>query len=112
MSPAGKKVLDLWKLHSVVSREGGFECCCKERKWTKIANEMGKEVAKHVGANLRQHYERILFPWDLFKAGEPFKQREGGGTPVKDGSSRFVAGRMGGGGGRMGGGRMGLKTSK
>ena len=40
----------------------------------------------------------------------PFKQREGGGTPVKDGTStKFVGGRMGGGGGasRMGEGRMG-----
>ena len=103
--------MDLWKLHSSVSKEGGFESCCKERKWTKIASDMGKEVAKHVGANLRQHYERILYPWDLFKAGEPFKRREGGGgTPVKDaGPKRMGGGRMGG--GRMGGGRMGGGSS-
>ena len=115
--PTGKKVLDLWKLHNSVSKEGGFEVCCKERKWTKIASDMGKEVAKHVGANLRQHYERILYPWDLFKAGEPFKRREGGGgTPVKDAGVNYhppgrAPGAGGGGGGagaaRMGGGRMG-----
>mgnify|MGYP000730049273 FL=1 len=40
-----------------------------ERRWTKVAQAMGYETGKGVGGTLKSHYERILFPYFLFKTG-------------------------------------------
>lgn len=40
-----------------------------ERRWTKVATSMGYETGKGVGGTLKSHYERILFPYYLFKTG-------------------------------------------
>ena len=49
--------------------DGGLEDISKERRWSKIAHKMGYEPGKGVGASLKGHYERILYPFYLFKTG-------------------------------------------
>lgn len=48
-------------------RLGGFEVCSAERKWSKIARRMGHPQGKGIGSILKSHYERILYPYDVFK---------------------------------------------
>uniref|UniRef100_S4RDL6 [histone H3]-trimethyl-L-lysine(4) demethylase n=1 Tax=Petromyzon marinus TaxID=7757 RepID=S4RDL6_PETMA len=64
-----RKILDLYMLSKVVSEEGGFETSCKERKWSRVAAKMGYPAGKGAGSLLRSHYERILYPYDLFQSG-------------------------------------------
>ncbi|MEQ2157409.1 hypothetical protein GOODEAATRI_001545 [Goodea atripinnis] len=49
--------------------EGGFDIVCQDRRWTKIAVQMGFSPGKAVGSHLRGHYERILYPYNLFQSG-------------------------------------------
>lgn len=56
-------------LFQLVAEEGGFDVVCKERKWTKIATRMGFAPGKAVGSHIRAHYERILYPYNLFQSG-------------------------------------------
>jgi len=56
----------------VVQKEGGFDTVTKERKWTKVAYTMNLNDSasnKCNGAVLRGHYEKYLYPFDLFEAG-------------------------------------------
>ncbi|XP_041984302.1 lysine-specific demethylase lid isoform X2 [Aricia agestis] len=62
-----RKPLDLYALHKLVKEAGGFEVCSAERKWSKIARRMGHPQGKGVGSILKNHYERILYPYDVFK---------------------------------------------
>ncbi|XP_062314993.1 lysine-specific demethylase 5B-B isoform X1 [Osmerus eperlanus] len=64
-----RKILDLYQLNKLVADEGGFDIVCRERKWTKIAMTMGFAPGKAVGSHLRSHYERILYPYNLFQSG-------------------------------------------
>ncbi|XP_067387916.1 lysine-specific demethylase 5B isoform X1 [Emydura macquarii macquarii] len=64
-----RKILDLFQLNRLVAEEGGFDLVCKERKWTKIATRMGFAPGKAVGSHIRAHYERILYPYNLFQSG-------------------------------------------
>uniref|UniRef100_A0A672JMB7 [histone H3]-trimethyl-L-lysine(4) demethylase n=1 Tax=Salarias fasciatus TaxID=181472 RepID=A0A672JMB7_SALFA len=65
-----RKILDLLnyisKLHL---HKGGFDAVCRERRWTKISVKMGFAPGKAIGSHLRAHYERILFPYNLFQTG-------------------------------------------
>ncbi|CAH1103658.1 unnamed protein product [Psylliodes chrysocephalus] len=65
-----RRALDLYTLHRVVQIEGGFENATKERKWSKVSQRMGYQVGKSIGTILKTHYERLLFPFDVFKAGK------------------------------------------
>ncbi|XP_055595397.1 lysine-specific demethylase lid [Uranotaenia lowii] len=65
-----RKPLDLYTLHKVVNDEGGIEIVTKERKWSKIACRMGYQQGKNVGTNLKAHYERILYPFDIYRSGK------------------------------------------
>uniref|UniRef100_A0A3B3B9I3 [histone H3]-trimethyl-L-lysine(4) demethylase n=1 Tax=Oryzias melastigma TaxID=30732 RepID=A0A3B3B9I3_ORYME len=65
-----RKILDLYKLYKLVADEGGFEIVCQDRRWTKIALQMGYSPGKAIGSHLRGHYERILYPYTLFQSGE------------------------------------------
>ncbi|CAH1965004.1 unnamed protein product [Acanthoscelides obtectus] len=65
-----RRALDLYTLHRIVQLEGGFENVTKERKWSKISHRMGYQVGKSVGTILKTHYERLLYPYDVFKAGK------------------------------------------
>uniref|UniRef100_A0A9J7YQ81 [histone H3]-trimethyl-L-lysine(4) demethylase n=1 Tax=Cyprinus carpio carpio TaxID=630221 RepID=A0A9J7YQ81_CYPCA len=53
----------------LVAEEGGFDLVCRERRWTKIAMTMGFAPGKAVGSHLRAHYERVLYPYNLFHSG-------------------------------------------
>lgn len=48
--------------------KGGSEVCTRERKWAKVATRMDHQPS--LGATLKNHYERLLFPFDVFKLGK------------------------------------------
>lgn len=52
--------------------EGGFDLVCRERRWTKIALQMGFAPGKAIGSHLRAHYEKVLYPYNLFQSGTNF----------------------------------------
>lgn len=56
-------------LFQLVADEGGFDIVCQDRRWTKIALQMGFAPGKAVGSHLRGHYEKILYPYNLFQCG-------------------------------------------
>ncbi|XP_034388918.1 lysine (K)-specific demethylase 5Ba [Cyclopterus lumpus] len=64
-----RKILDLYQLNKLVNEEGGFDAVCRERRWTKISVKMGFAPGKAIGSHLRAHYERILYPYNLFQNG-------------------------------------------
>ncbi|XP_034028924.1 lysine-specific demethylase 5B-B isoform X2 [Thalassophryne amazonica] len=64
-----RKILDLYKLNKLVTDEGGFDTVCRDRRWTKIALQMGFAPGKAIGSHLRAHYEKILYPYSLFQCG-------------------------------------------
>lgn len=64
-----RKLLDLYQLNKLVAEEGGFDIVCKERRWTKIAAKMGFSPGKAIGSHIRSHYERVLYPFNLFQSG-------------------------------------------
>lgn len=64
-----RKALDLYTLHKIVQYEGGFEKVMKERRWSKVAVQMGYPPGRSVGSYLKGHYERILYPYDIFQNG-------------------------------------------
>jgi len=80
-----RKLVDLHLLHRVVQSEGGFEQCTRERKWSRVAFKMGYSSAckTPVASLLRQHYERLLFPYDVFLSGATI-------TPETDNSDLCV----------------------
>ena len=53
----------------IVIEEGGFDEVTRERRWSRIANRMNFCIGKGTGSMLRHHYERILYPYDVFQAG-------------------------------------------
>lgn len=65
-----KRALDLYTLHRIVQAEGGFESVTKDRKWSKISIRMGYPAGKSIGTILKTHYERLLYPFDVFKQGK------------------------------------------
>lgn len=65
-----RKALDLYSLHRIVQEEGGLEQTTNNRKWSKVASRMGYPVGKSVGTILKGHYERILYPFDVFTSGK------------------------------------------
>ncbi|KAM9829141.1 lysine-specific demethylase 5B-B isoform 1-T1 [Syngnathus typhle] len=64
-----RKILDLYQLNKLVAEEGGFDIVCRDRRWTKIAMQMGFVPGKAVGSHLRGHYEKTLYPYNLFQSG-------------------------------------------
>ncbi|GFN77384.1 lysine-specific demethylase 5a [Plakobranchus ocellatus] len=68
-----RKILDLHKLYKTVEEEGGMESITRERRWSHVAAKMGYPHGHGVGGSLKHHYERILFPFYLFKKGETYK---------------------------------------
>ncbi|XP_052677656.1 lysine-specific demethylase 5A-like isoform X4 [Crassostrea angulata] len=67
-----RKLLDLYNLYKIVEEEGGMELVSKERKWSKIAQRLKYPPGKGVGGSLRSHYERILYPFFVFKKGDAY----------------------------------------
>uniref|UniRef100_A0A8B8DS00 [histone H3]-trimethyl-L-lysine(4) demethylase n=1 Tax=Crassostrea virginica TaxID=6565 RepID=A0A8B8DS00_CRAVI len=67
-----RKLLDLYNLYKIVEEEGGMELVTKERKWSKIAQRLKYPPGKGVGGSLRSHYERVLYPFFVFKKGDAY----------------------------------------
>ena len=124
-----KRALDLFTLKKYVLKEGGLDVVNSEKRWAKVATELGFNPlnANKIGNLLKAHYERILFPLDVFEKEEGRKvkeevniEKEINRTPKKEGGRMAGGGRMGakeGSGGRMGakevgGGRMGAKEGR
>ncbi|XP_047123479.1 lysine-specific demethylase 5A isoform X1 [Hydra vulgaris] len=63
-----KKPLDLHELHKIVQTEGGYEDVTRLRRWSRIALLMGYS-SPQASAILRRHYEKILYPYDVFMSG-------------------------------------------
>lgn len=61
-----KRALDLYTLHRLVHNDGGFSTVSKDRKWSKIATFMGYPQGKGLGTILKTHYERLLYPYEIF----------------------------------------------
>lgn len=62
-----RRALDLYSLHRLVQEEGGLEVVSKDRKWGKIQTRMGLPNGRSLGTLLKSHYERILYPFDVFQ---------------------------------------------
>lgn len=53
---------------------GGFEKVTGEKKWQKVADDMGYPTSnKNIANLLRAHYERIIYPLDVFEQEEQKK---------------------------------------
>ncbi|XP_072553984.1 lysine-specific demethylase 5A [Paramormyrops kingsleyae] len=89
-----RRILDLYQLSKIVSVEGGFETVCKEKRWSKVANRMGFPPGKGTGSLLRSHFERILYPYELFQSGATLTgvhklyEEEGDGEEVDEGMEK------------------------
>uniref|UniRef100_A0A8C7Z0A3 [histone H3]-trimethyl-L-lysine(4) demethylase n=1 Tax=Oryzias sinensis TaxID=183150 RepID=A0A8C7Z0A3_9TELE len=64
-----RRILDLFSLSKIVTDEGGFEMVCKDRRWARIAQRLGYPPGKNIGSLLRSHYERIVYPYQMFQSG-------------------------------------------
>lgn len=42
---------------------------CKERRWARVAQRLGYPPGKNIGSLLRSHYERIIYPFEMFQSG-------------------------------------------
>eukprot|EP00096_Caligus_rogercresseyi_P011047 TRINITY_DN422_c0_g1_i1.p1 TRINITY_DN422_c0_g1~~TRINITY_DN422_c0_g1_i1.p1 ORF type:complete len:1514 (+),score=534.84 TRINITY_DN422_c0_g1_i1:112-4653(+) len=67
-----KRALDLYTLKKYVAKEGGFESVTANKTWTSVANEMGY-TSKVVPNLLKAHYERIVYPLEIFEREEQKK---------------------------------------
>lgn len=70
------KPLDLYGLGESVKSLGGFEDVCKNKQWNTVCGKLG--LTKNFSANVKQHYERILYPYDIVKSGVFKESVEGG----------------------------------
>ncbi|XP_052059486.1 lysine-specific demethylase 5A-like isoform X1 [Mytilus californianus] len=66
-----RKLVDLYTLYKLVEEEGGMDHINRERRWSRIATRM-HYPSKQVGTTLRAHYEKILYPFYVFKKGDIF----------------------------------------
>ena len=53
----------------MVQEEGGFAAVGRDRKWSRIGTRMGYPPGRSIGGLLRDHYKRILYPYDVFQSG-------------------------------------------
>ncbi|XP_046372172.2 lysine-specific demethylase 5A-like isoform X4 [Haliotis rufescens] len=68
-----KKLVDLFGLYKFVEEEGGMEQVSAERKWSKISTKLGMPTGKGCGTIVRGHYERILYPFFVFRKGDAYE---------------------------------------
>ncbi|XP_058875912.1 lysine-specific demethylase 5C-like, partial [Acipenser ruthenus] len=74
-----RRILDLYSLGKIVMEEGGYETVCRERRWVRVAQRLGYPPGKNIGSLLRSHYERIVYPFEMFQSGgnlTQFKSRQ------------------------------------
>jgi histone demethylase JARID1 len=71
-----RRALDLYTLKKYVKKEGGMEHVTQEKKWNKVATDMGYNAQnKNIANLLKAHYERILYPLDVFEREEQKKNQ-------------------------------------
>lgn len=56
-------------LLQVVLEEGGYESICKDRRWARVAQRLAYPSGKNIGSLLRAHYERIIYPYEMYQSG-------------------------------------------
>lgn len=61
------KTVDMYSLYKLVELEGGFDKVNIDKKWSRIATRMGYVNDKNVASQLRQHYKRLLLPYEKFE---------------------------------------------
>lgn len=49
--------------------EGGYETICKDRRWARVAQRLNYPPGKNIGSLLRSHYERIVYPYEMYQSG-------------------------------------------
>lgn len=49
--------------------EGGYEAICKDRRWARVAQRLAYPSGKNIGSLLRAHYERIIYPYEMYQSG-------------------------------------------
>ncbi|XP_072674737.1 lysine-specific demethylase 5D isoform X5 [Canis lupus baileyi] len=64
-----RRILDLYSLSKIVMEEGGYEAICKDRRWARVAQRLNYPAGKNIGSLLRSHYERIIYPYEMFQSG-------------------------------------------
>lgn len=75
-----RKPLDLYSLYRAVQDEGGLDTASRDRKWSKIASRMNYPQGKSVGTILKNHYEKILYPFDVFMTDQQHEHGNAAGT--------------------------------
>lgn len=53
----------------IVVEEGGYETICKDRRWARVAQRLNYPPGKNIGSLLRSHYERIVYPYEMYQSG-------------------------------------------
>ncbi|XP_060039513.1 lysine-specific demethylase 5C isoform X4 [Erinaceus europaeus] len=64
-----RRILDLYSLSKIVVEEGGYEAICKDRRWARVAQRLSYPPGKNIGSLLRSHYERIVYPYEMYQSG-------------------------------------------
>jgi len=54
-----------------VQDDDGFDVVTRDRKWIHIAVRLGYQPAKGIASTLRQHYEKLIYPYDVFLLSAP-----------------------------------------
>ena len=87
----GGTELNLHLLHTLVSRLGGYERVCKDRRWMEVTAEMSihSATAQHVSGALKKHYQQLLLPFDQRSA-----RGEVGGCEGEDASRVSAVGGL------------------
>lgn len=62
----------------VVMEEGGYEAICKDRRWARVAQRLAYPSGKNIGSLLRAHYERIIYPYEMYQSGANLVVRKWG----------------------------------
>ncbi|ESO07518.1 hypothetical protein HELRODRAFT_75856 [Helobdella robusta] len=62
------KYLDFFKLKKTVDEVGGFETICTKNLWIVVAKKL-ELSGKKAPSLLKSHYEKYLYPYDIFQAG-------------------------------------------
>ncbi|XP_071438879.1 lysine-specific demethylase 5A isoform X2 [Hetaerina americana] len=71
-----QKILDLFTLHKIVNREGGFEAVCSKNKWVMVSREMEINDAEGKSPLIKMHYEKLLYPYDVFEKNKVVSESE------------------------------------
>ncbi|XP_056665036.1 lysine-specific demethylase 5C isoform X3 [Monodelphis domestica] len=64
-----RRILDLYSLSKIVIEEGGYEAISKDRRWARVAQRLNYPAGKNIGSLLRSHYERIVYPYEMYQSG-------------------------------------------